>query len=37
MDPNDMHVDMYEHHMEEIYHKVDHIKLPLNDKEPKRK
>jgi hypothetical protein len=37
MDPNGMHVDMYEFHMEEVYHMVDHIILLLNDKEPKRK
>jgi hypothetical protein len=37
MDPNDMHVDMYELHMEEVYRKVDHIRLLLNDMEPKRK
>jgi hypothetical protein len=37
MVPNDMHVDMYELHMEEVYRKVDHIKLLLDDKEPKGK
>ncbi len=37
MDPRGMHVDMYELHMEVVYHKVDHIKLLLNDKEPKKR
>ena len=37
MDLNDRHVDMYEHHMEEVYYKVDHIKLLLYGMEPKRK
>jgi hypothetical protein len=36
MNPNDMHVDMYELRMEEVYHRVDHIKLLLNGKEPKK-
>ena len=27
MGPNGMFVDMYELHMEAVYHKVDHIKL----------
>ena len=35
IDPNGMHVDMYELHMEEVDHMVDHIILLLNDKEPK--
>jgi hypothetical protein len=36
MDLNDMHVGMYELRMKWVYHRVDHIKLLLNDKESKR-
>ena len=35
MNPNGMHADMYELHMKEVYHRVDHIKLLLYDKESK--
>jgi hypothetical protein len=35
IDQNGMPVGMYELHMKEVYHMVDHIRLPSDDKGPK--